>query len=160
MTGALLHILCLSDETRGTSQTFAIIPGHAIETVSLLEAVDLCFKASFCFWCSVHQAVSPHLGVSPACCISNWRKKVLLCKVFEDNSGLRLTWYVDDFKMYFVAVLKSTHLNKLNCNRMRVQISCLMTFNAWIFGQIYICYKVCGEGWMSEGVWVGVGMGG
>lgn len=49
MTGALLHILCLSDETRGTSQTFAIIPGHAIETVSLLEAVDLCFKAFFVF---------------------------------------------------------------------------------------------------------------
>ncbi|XP_052397796.1 uncharacterized protein LOC127945319 [Carassius gibelio] len=49
MTGALLHILCLSDETRGTSQTCAIIPGHAIETESLLEAVDLCFKAFFVF---------------------------------------------------------------------------------------------------------------
>jgi len=48
-TGALLHVLCLRDETKGTSKTFAIIPGHSIETETLLEAVDLCFKAFYVF---------------------------------------------------------------------------------------------------------------
>jgi len=34
-----------------TRQTLAIVPGHAIETETLLEAVDLCFKSLFSFSC-------------------------------------------------------------------------------------------------------------
>ncbi|KAI2646123.1 Carboxylic acid reductase [Labeo rohita] len=41
-----LHVLCLGNEST-TSQTFTIVSGHAIETESLLEAVDLCFKSFF-----------------------------------------------------------------------------------------------------------------
>ncbi|KAA0721208.1 hypothetical protein E1301_Tti021593 [Triplophysa tibetana] len=41
-----LHILCLGDEATN-SQTFVIVSGHAIETDSLLETVDLCFKSFF-----------------------------------------------------------------------------------------------------------------
>jgi len=37
----------IRDVTRGTRQTVAIVPGHAIETESLPEAGDLCFKVLF-----------------------------------------------------------------------------------------------------------------
>jgi len=39
----------IRDVTRGTHQTVAIVPGHAIKSESLPEDGDLCFKVLFCF---------------------------------------------------------------------------------------------------------------
>ncbi|XP_028254191.1 uncharacterized protein LOC114453764 [Parambassis ranga] len=41
------HVLSLGHER--VSQTFLVVEGHAIETDSLLEAVDLCFKSFYVF---------------------------------------------------------------------------------------------------------------
>ncbi|XP_078030276.1 uncharacterized protein LOC144466599 [Epinephelus lanceolatus] len=42
------HVLCLGDDTT-TSQAFTIISGNALESESLLGAVDVCFKAFYVF---------------------------------------------------------------------------------------------------------------
>ncbi|KAF3859028.1 hypothetical protein F7725_021427, partial [Dissostichus mawsoni] len=47
-TQRLPHILCLGDDMT-TCQTFTIVSENAIETDTLLGAVDLCFKAFFVF---------------------------------------------------------------------------------------------------------------
>jgi len=76
MTGALLHILCLRDERRGTCQTVAIVPGHVIET--LLEAVDLCLKYIVsCFFVILFFMLNTQSSVSNMPCIKLMEKSPL-----------------------------------------------------------------------------------
>lgn len=46
MSTVFSHILCLGDDTN-ICQNFTVVAGHAIETASLLEAVDVGFKSFY-----------------------------------------------------------------------------------------------------------------